>query len=105
MGCFPKCSIPRRIFFVLPGKAERQLNLPRVEDGTRRSIGRVRRTFLIEWSSTTVGRATDGTQVGSSIGGVVVVHVERVQQVEALCHGLQVQAFPDSEDARDAQVD
>src|SRR5437016_8195842 len=91
--------------FVLPVKPQRQLNLTRIENGAWRAIGRVGRTFLEEWSGPTVGGTPNRTEVGGSIGSVVVVHVQGIQQVEAFRHCLQVQAFPDSETPGNSQVD
>src|SRR4029077_12689961 len=68
------------------------------------SIRRIWRSLLEERASGTVGGTASRTEIRCSVGRIVVIHVQGVQQVEAFRHRLQVDSLVQGKRPRKPQI-
>src|SRR2546430_1381221 len=101
------CLSVRRSASVSPREAQRELDLPRIENRSRRTVSRIRRAFKISrWRCRTIRRrGVEWAKISRAISRVEEAHVDRIENVEGLRNAFQVQLFRDSKSSRNPQVD
>src|SRR6516162_6987418 len=77
-----------------------KLNLSRIENGPRSAVVRTRRTLTVPRRPTTRSRGIEWTKIRRPVRRVEVVHVQGVEQIEALSQRLQTLAFGNGERSR-----
>src|SRR5713101_1472478 len=90
----------------LPSQTQRKLDLTRVEDGSRRTIARVGRSFTEKLADARAPRCCgiERAKISRPVHGVIEAHVHRVEKVESLRNSLDVETLGHREFPRDTQI-
>ena len=91
----------------LETKFHSQLNLPRIIDGARRSIQRVRRPFAVGGRSggTAKGRWVGRAKIRCAVNSIEEADVQGVRKVEGFGNQLEALLFAESKCSCKAEVD